>query len=46
MTERPDMEHINRNSLKHLAPETGVSKSNARTATQLLKLRPYKTTII
>jgi hypothetical protein len=31
-------------SLKHLAQETGVSKPSARTETQLLKLRPYKTT--
>jgi hypothetical protein len=35
------LEHI----LKRLAQETGVSKSYARTATQLLKLRPYKTAI-
>jgi hypothetical protein len=33
-------------ALKRLAQETGVSKSSARTATQLLKLRPYKTTVI
>jgi hypothetical protein len=32
-----------RKSLKCLAQETGVSKPSARTATQLLKLRPYKT---
>jgi hypothetical protein len=35
-----------RKSLKRLAQETGVSKSSARMATQLLKLRPYKTTVI
>jgi hypothetical protein len=40
------IEHTPRKSLKHLAQETGVSKSCARTATQLLKLRPYKTTVI
>jgi hypothetical protein len=39
-------EHTHKKSLKHLAQETGVSKSSARTATQLLKLRPYKTTVI
>jgi DNA-binding MurR/RpiR family transcriptional regulator len=39
-------EHTPRKSLKHLAQETGVSKSSARRATQLLKLRPYKTTLI
>jgi hypothetical protein len=35
-----------RKSLKRLAQGTGVSKSSARRATQLLKLRPYKTTAI
>jgi hypothetical protein len=40
------LEHTPRKSLKRLAQETGVSKFSARTATQLLKLRPYKTTII
>jgi hypothetical protein len=35
-----------RKSLKCLARETGVSKSSTRTATQLLKLRPYKTIVI
>jgi transposase len=39
-------EHTPRKSLKRLTQETGVSKSSARTATQLLKLWPYKTTII
>jgi hypothetical protein len=33
-----------RKSLEHLAQEIGVSTSSARRATQLLKLRPYKTT--
>jgi hypothetical protein len=32
-------------SLKRLAHETAVSKSSTRTATQVLKLRPYKTTV-
>jgi hypothetical protein len=40
------LEHIPRKSLKCLAQESGVSKSNARRTTQLLKLRPYKTTVI
>jgi hypothetical protein len=33
------LEHTPRKSLKRLAQETGVSKSSARTATQLLKLK-------
>jgi hypothetical protein len=40
------LEHTPRKSLKHLAEETGVSKSSGKTATKLLKLRPYKTTVI
>jgi hypothetical protein len=40
------LEHTPRKSLKRLAQETGVSKSSARTVTQLLKLGPYKTTVI
>jgi hypothetical protein len=43
---RVRLEHTPRKSLEHLAQETGVSKSSARRATQLLKLRPYKTTVI
>jgi hypothetical protein len=39
------LEHTPRKSPKRLALETGVSKSTARMATQLLKLRPYKTVI-
>jgi hypothetical protein len=39
-------EHTPIQSLKHLAQETGVSKSSTGRATQLLKLRPYKTTVI
>jgi hypothetical protein len=46
MTQGPDLEHTPRKSLKHLAQKTGVSTSGARMATQLLKLRPYKTTVI
>jgi hypothetical protein len=42
----PGLEHTSRKSLKRLTQETGVSKSSARTATQLLKLRPYKITAI
>jgi transposase len=40
------LEHTPRKSLKRLAQETGVSKFSARTATQLLKLRLYKTIVI
>jgi hypothetical protein len=40
------LEHIPRKSLKCLAQETGVSKSSARIASQLLKLIPYKTAVI
>jgi hypothetical protein len=39
-------EHTPRKSLKRLAQETGVSKPSARTATQLLKFRLYKRTVI
>jgi hypothetical protein len=42
----PTFEYTPRKALKRLDKETGVSKSSARTATQLLKRRPYKTTII
>jgi hypothetical protein len=40
------LEHTFRKSLKLLAQETGVSKANARRATQLLEHRPYKTIVI
>jgi hypothetical protein len=40
------LEHTSGKSLKRLAEETGVSKCSARMATRLLKLRPYKTTVI
>jgi hypothetical protein len=40
------LERAPRKLLKHLAQETGVSKSGARRATELLKLRFYKTTVI
>jgi hypothetical protein len=43
---RARLKHTPRISLKRLTQETGVSKSSARTATQLLKLRPYKITAI
>jgi hypothetical protein len=39
-------EHTPRKSLKCLAQETGASKSSTRMITQLVKLSPYKTTII
>jgi hypothetical protein len=35
-----------RKSLRHLAQETGVSLGSARTATKLIKLRPYKVTVV
>jgi hypothetical protein len=40
------LEHTPRKSLKRLAQQTRVSKSSVRTATQLLKLGAYKTTVI
>jgi hypothetical protein len=40
------LEHTPRKSLQRLAEGSGVSKSSARSATQLLKLGPYKTTVI
>jgi hypothetical protein len=39
------LEHTPRKSLERLVQETGVSKPSTREATQLLKLRPYKTAI-
>jgi hypothetical protein len=39
-------EHAPIKSLKRLAQESGVSKSSARRATQLLKLTPNKTPVI
>jgi hypothetical protein len=40
------LEHTPTKSLKSLAQEAGVSKSSARRATQLTKLRPYKITVV
>jgi hypothetical protein len=40
------LEHTPRKAQKRLAQETGVSKSSARSATKLLKIRLYKTTVI
>jgi hypothetical protein len=40
------LEHTPIKSLKCLAQKTGASTSSARTATQMLKCRPYKTTVI
>jgi hypothetical protein len=40
------LEHTPRKSLKRLSQETGVSQSSSSRATQLLKLGPYKTTVI
>jgi hypothetical protein len=39
------LDHTPRKSLKHLAQVTGVSESSERWTTQLLKCRPYKTTL-
>jgi hypothetical protein len=41
---RTILERTHRKSLKRLAQEAGVSKSSEKSAAQLLKLRPYKTT--
>jgi hypothetical protein len=46
MPQGPDSNITPRKSLKHLAEATGVSMPTARTTTQLLKLRLYKTTVI
>jgi hypothetical protein len=40
------LEHPPKKSLKRLTQETGVSKCTVRTATKLLTIRPYKTTVI
>jgi hypothetical protein len=40
------LEHTSRKSLKLVAQETEVSKSNGKIATHLLKLVPYETTFI
>jgi hypothetical protein len=40
------LEHTPIKSLKRLTQEAGVSESSARRATELLKLRSYKTTVI
>jgi hypothetical protein len=42
---RARLEHTPRKSPNCPAQESWVSKSSARTATQLLKFRPYKTTV-
>jgi hypothetical protein len=42
---RARLEDTPRKSLKNLGQETGLSKPGARMATQLLKFRPYKTTV-
>jgi cobalamin biosynthesis Co2+ chelatase CbiK len=39
-------EHTSRKSLKCLAQKTGVSKTSARKAMHLLKLKHYKTAVI
>jgi hypothetical protein len=43
---RARLEHTPRKSLKCLVQETQALKSSARKPTELLKLRPYKTTVI
>jgi hypothetical protein len=40
------LEHTPKKSLKCLPQDSGVSKSSTRSATQLLKLRPYRTAVI
>jgi hypothetical protein len=40
------LEYTPRKSLKCLAQKTGVTRSSARTATELLNLTPCKTTVI
>jgi hypothetical protein len=40
------LEHTPQKSLRHLAEETGISKSSAAKATKLLKLKPYKVTVV
>jgi superfamily II DNA helicase RecQ len=40
------LQHTPRKSLKRVAQETGESEPNAGRATQVLKLRPYKTRVI
>jgi uncharacterized membrane-anchored protein YhcB (DUF1043 family) len=40
------LKHTPRKSLKHLAQDTGMSETSARNAIQLLKFRPYKTSVI
>jgi hypothetical protein len=40
------LEHAPKKSLKCLTQETGVLKSTARRAAELLKLRSYKTAVI
>jgi hypothetical protein len=40
------LEHTSRKSLKPLDQDTEVSKSDARTATQMLKVGPCKTVLI
>jgi hypothetical protein len=40
------LEHSPHKSPKHLAQETRVSKGDVRTTKKLLKLQPYKTTLV
>lgn len=40
------LEHTPQKSLNRLAQETGISKSSARTAAKLLKLKPYKIPVV
>jgi hypothetical protein len=40
------LEHSPCKPLRHLAKETGVPNTTTKTATKLLKLRPYKTTVV
>lgn len=40
------LEHTPQKSLRRLGQESGISASSARTATKLLKLKPYKIPVV
>jgi hypothetical protein len=40
------LEHFPQTSFRHLAQKTRVSKSSALIATKVLKLKPFKTTVV
>lgn len=43
---REKLEHTPQKSLRRLGQESGISASSARTATKLLKLKPYKIPVV